>query len=196
MFQPPFFPGSAPVASRLFERLVSPLPRPLRIINVGGTSEFWEQHGWAGRDDIQITLVNLQAQPARFANIAPHVASATDLRMFPDRSFDIAHSNSVIEHLFRFEDQRRMANELRRVAHLLAADAKLLVPDRTPFSVRGLAVVAYPLARRHPAQADLRLARPDAGRCESHSAGDGNSATAEAGTSHCFPVGASFPNAF
>ena len=37
---------------RLFEQLVERLPRPLRIIDVGGTNEFWEQRGWAGRDDV------------------------------------------------------------------------------------------------------------------------------------------------
>ena len=32
-----------------------------------------------------------------------------------DRSFDICYSNSVIEHLFEFEQQKRFADELRRV---------------------------------------------------------------------------------
>jgi Methyltransferase domain len=88
----------------------------LRIIDVGGTNEFWEQRGWAGRDDVQITLVNLKALDRRHPNIIPTAGNATDLSEHDDDSFDIAFSNSVIEHLFTFENQVRMATEFRRVA--------------------------------------------------------------------------------
>jgi hypothetical protein len=100
---------------RLFEQLVAPLPRPLRIIDVGGTNEFWEQRGWAGREDVSITLVNLEAPEQRHENIVPTAGDATDLAEHADNSFDVAFSNSVIEHLFTFENQSRMANEIRRV---------------------------------------------------------------------------------
>jgi hypothetical protein len=101
---------------RLFEELTGRLPRPLSIIDIGGTTEFWEQRGWANRDDVSITLVNLGEQEQRYANITPTVGDATDLGEHPDDSFDIAFSNSVIEHLFTFEAQSRMAAEVRRVA--------------------------------------------------------------------------------
>src|SRR5688500_5460421 len=99
-----------------FERFAESLPRPLRIIDVGGTNEFWEQRGWAGRDDVQITLVNLEAADRRHANIDPTAGDACDLSEHADGSFDIAFSNSVIEHLFTFENQSKMASEIRRVA--------------------------------------------------------------------------------
>src|SRR3954466_5437741 len=51
----------------LFERLAASFDRPLRVIDVGGTNEYWEQRGWAGREDVQITLVNLEAEPVKFA---------------------------------------------------------------------------------------------------------------------------------
>ena len=101
----------------LFEQFVAPLPRPLRVIDVGGTNEFWEQRGWAGRDDVSITLVNLQAAERRHANIHPLAGNATDLADHADKSYDIAFSNSVIEHLFTIENQERMARETQRVAH-------------------------------------------------------------------------------
>src|SRR3954447_23548532 len=100
----------------LFERFAAGLDRPLRIIDVGGTNEFWEQRGWAGRDDVEVTLVNLEAGERRHANIVPTAGNATDLSEHDDGTFDIAFSNSVIEHLFTFENQARMAREVQRVA--------------------------------------------------------------------------------
>ena len=101
---------------RLFEQLVEPLPRPLRIIDVGGTNGYWEQRGWAGRDDVSITLVNLEAEERRHENIHPTAGDATDLADHADDTFDIAFSNSVIEHLFTLENQQSMAREMQRVA--------------------------------------------------------------------------------
>jgi len=100
----------------MFEQLVALMPRPLSIIDLGGTNEFWEQRGWAGRDDLSITIVNLEAQPRRYDNIHPTVGDATSLAEYADGAFDIAFSNSVIEHLFTFESQAAMAREVQRVA--------------------------------------------------------------------------------
>ena len=101
---------------RLFDQLVGGMPRPLRIIDIGGTTRYWEQRGWAGRDDVTITLVNLEAEPQRYENILSTAGDATNLSEHADDAFDIAFSNSVIEHLFTLEAQRRMADEIRRVA--------------------------------------------------------------------------------
>jgi Methyltransferase domain len=100
---------------RQFESLVASLPRPLRILDVGGTNDFWEKRGWVGRADIQIFSVNLYPEKQRHENIIPLAGDATDLTQFGDGSFDIAFSNSVIEHLFTFDNQRRMAKEIQRV---------------------------------------------------------------------------------
>jgi hypothetical protein len=99
-----------------FDRLASLLPRPLRVIDIGGTNDFWEQRGWAGRDDVSITLVNLAPQERRHANVKPVTGDATSLADHADKSYDIAFSNSVIEHLFTLRNQLAMANEVRRVA--------------------------------------------------------------------------------
>jgi hypothetical protein len=100
---------------RQFEALVAPLPRPLRILDLGGENAFWENRGWAGRPDIQIFSLNLVPEEQRHENIKPIAGDATSLAQFGDGSFDVAFSNSVIEHLFTFENQRRMASEIRRV---------------------------------------------------------------------------------
>jgi hypothetical protein len=99
----------------LFERLVEPMPRPLRILDIGGTNEFWEQRGWADRDDVEIVTANLEAEEQLHENIHPVVADATDLSRYDDASFDITFSNSVIEHLFMYDAQAAMAREVQRV---------------------------------------------------------------------------------
>jgi hypothetical protein len=98
-----------------FEALVATLPRPLKILDVGGTNQFWENRGWADRQDVQIFSLNLVAEEKRHENITPLAGDATDLSHFADGSFEVGFSNSVIEHLFTFEQQSRMASEIRRV---------------------------------------------------------------------------------
>jgi hypothetical protein len=100
---------------RRFEVLASRLPRPLRILDVGGTDEFWENRGWAEQTDVQICSLNLTATERKHANIHPVAGDATNMQEFSNGSFDVVFSNSVIEHLFSFENQRRMASEVQRV---------------------------------------------------------------------------------
>jgi SAM-dependent methyltransferase len=97
-----------------FEQLTAQLPRPLSILDVGGTNAYWAQRGWTDRGDVTITTVNLVAQEREHENVTPMQADATALP-FEDGSFDLVFSNSVIEHLFTLENQRRMAHEVRRV---------------------------------------------------------------------------------
>lgn len=103
-----------------FARLVDSHParreRPLRILDIGGTNSFWEQRGWTERGDVEIVLVNIEAEPQVHANVEPRRGDATDLHEFPDGAFDVVFSNSVIEHLETFERQAAMAREVQRLA--------------------------------------------------------------------------------
>jgi hypothetical protein len=103
-----------------FERLVDELKRgrskPVRILDIGGTNAFWQNRGWADRDDVHVVLVNLEAEAPAHANIDPQAGDATNLSQFASGSFDIVFSNSVIEHLETFERQAAMAAEVRRLA--------------------------------------------------------------------------------
>jgi hypothetical protein len=101
---------------RRFQELAGLLPRPLRIIDIGGTNGFWEMCGWAGVDDVQITAFNLAPEERKHENIEVLAGDATNLSEVDDRSYDIAFSNSVIEHLFTWENQVAMAREMMRVA--------------------------------------------------------------------------------
>jgi hypothetical protein len=101
---------------KAFADLVDRVPhRPVRILDVGGTTEFWRNRGWLMRDDIELVLLNLEAEPTAVGNIESVVGDATNVP-YADNSFDIAFSNSTIEHLFTLDAQRAMARELRRVA--------------------------------------------------------------------------------
>jgi hypothetical protein len=105
-----------------FARLVDELShedgRPVRILDIGGTNAFWEQRGWAGRESVELVLVNLEPEPSVHSNIETRVGDATNLSEFPDGAFDVVFSNSVIEHLGNFERQAAMAAEVRRLAPL------------------------------------------------------------------------------
>ncbi len=104
--------------AEVFLRLVEGLPRPVRILDVGGTSAYWEKRGLAGDDRFRITTLNLQAEASRFGNIESVAGDATDLGEHAG-NYDVAFSNSVIEHLGTFDRQRQMADAMRGVAPAL-----------------------------------------------------------------------------
>jgi Methyltransferase domain len=100
---------------RQFEQWIAPLPRPLQILDLGGTNAYWERNGWASRADTHIVTLNPEAEEHRYQNIEPLVGDAMNLERFGDQSFDVVFSNSVIEHLFTFENQRHWASEVQRI---------------------------------------------------------------------------------
>jgi hypothetical protein len=99
-----------------FLSLLNTVPRPARILDVGGTQEFWEMMGAEAVGDAHVTLLNLTADPVsrpRFASVA---GDGRDMSRYADSQFDVVFSNSVIEHLGPdFADQKRMAEEITRV---------------------------------------------------------------------------------
>lgn len=100
----------------LFTQLLGGLPRPLRIVDVGGTENYWEQMGFAHEKGVSIVLVNLREHKVRHGNMQSIADDARILKGVDDNSFHIAFSNSVIEHVGNFADQQRMVNAMRRVA--------------------------------------------------------------------------------
>jgi hypothetical protein len=98
----------------LFRSLLDRLPRPVRLLDVGGTQFFWEMMGFRGGDGLEITMLNLMPSWTR-PGFRSLVGDARDMRQFADQEFDIVFSNSVIEHVGEPEAQRRMASEIKRV---------------------------------------------------------------------------------
>lgn len=98
---------------RLFLSKIASLPKPISILDIGGTLAFWENMGFS-EEGVTITLLNLSEQPITQPGFESVVGDATQLP-YPDQSFDMVFSNSVIEHLYTKEQQQRMATEVQRV---------------------------------------------------------------------------------
>jgi hypothetical protein len=150
---------------RQFAELFDLVPST-RVIDVGG-----DEHNWlllAPAPDV--LLVNLRSPSGqRFATASGdgrHLA-------YGDRSFDIAYSNSVIEHVGSEADQRAFADEIRRVGtryyvqtpnrwflvepHLIAIGLHLLPPAVARRLVRWLSVWGW-VDQPDQAQIDALLA--------------------------------------
>ncbi len=98
-----------------FESLLAPLPRPVHILDLGGTLTFWETMGIDEQAGLEVVLLNLTTTPVDRPHFRSVVGDARAMPEFADQAFDVIFSNSVIEHVGSFEDQRRMAREVQRV---------------------------------------------------------------------------------
>ncbi len=100
--------------------LANELGRPLSIIDVGGRRDYWDNVGFNGID--RITLINNDPaelnRPSEQGELFEDVVGdARALTAISDNSYDFYHSNSVIEHVGKWEDMAAMAREAVRVAH-------------------------------------------------------------------------------
>lgn len=86
-----------------FLSLAARLDKPATILDIGGAER-----------GIHVTLLNLSEQSLSSPNFTSVKGDARGLQ-FPDASFDVVFSNSIIEPVGDFEDQRKMAEEVRRV---------------------------------------------------------------------------------
>jgi hypothetical protein len=83
-----------------------------RIIDIGGYEQIWEGSGL----EKQVTLLNLkfpEKKNSKFNNVE---GDACNMKMIADKSFDVAFSNSVIEHVGNFQRQKDFASEVIRVS--------------------------------------------------------------------------------
>jgi hypothetical protein len=82
-----------------------------RIIDIGGTEYNWTLIP----EEPAVTMINILGDPWEKGRFRMENGDGCALR-FKDASFDIAYSNSVIEHLGSWENQQRFAAEVSRIA--------------------------------------------------------------------------------
>jgi hypothetical protein len=105
---------------RIFRRIVDDVIREnqqCRILDIGGTPSYWETFA-ASLDwkRVHVTTTNLTVLKTTRPEIKSLAIDARDMKEFGDLSFDIVHSNSVIEHVGRWNEMALMASEVRRLA--------------------------------------------------------------------------------
>jgi Methyltransferase domain len=100
-----------------FYNLLTPSPST-RLLDIGGASYTWCDESTASTS-FSVTLLNTYDYgPSEGGRFTATKGDATRLP-FEDKSYDIAFSNSVIEHVGTWQEQQAFASEARRVAHRL-----------------------------------------------------------------------------
>lgn len=94
----------------------------LKILDVGGTAEYWQLLSPDLLPKLHFTLINLASWPG-MADGGPEglqfearIGDACSMPEFTDGQFDICHSNSVIEHVGNLQAMARFAAETTRVS--------------------------------------------------------------------------------
>ncbi len=95
-------------------QLLTALPPSYELLDVGGTLEFWQQVKFSPADG-KIVLYNVKEIGVTETGIINMVGDARNMHEFPDKRFDVVFSNSVIEHVGTYQQQRQMAHEIQRV---------------------------------------------------------------------------------
>lgn len=92
----------------------------VKVIDVGGTRAYWNAlpPGTLSDNGVHVTVVNLPGEPHpedddHFAYVE---GNGCDLDWVQDKQFDLAHANSVLEHVGQWSQMRDLASEVSRVA--------------------------------------------------------------------------------
>jgi hypothetical protein len=96
----------------LFLELLETIPRPVSLLDVGGTPSYWKHMGFTDAG-VAITILNISPQPDPTSRQIQ--GDARTMTQFSDNEFDVVYSNSVIEHVGTRKDQQAAADEIRRV---------------------------------------------------------------------------------
>ncbi len=98
-----------------FLKFIEPLPKPVKILDVGGTQSFWEQMKLTSPREVDITILNINLIRTTLPNFKMVAGDAREMKMFSDKGFEIVFSNSFLEHIGDFEEQKKSAIEMMRV---------------------------------------------------------------------------------
>lgn len=142
----------------LFRSYLNSMPRPVKILDIGGTLNFWDMMEYDDEEGVEIWLLNVTSKPVISPMFKSITGDARDLSRFKDNSFDIVFSNSVIEHVGDVNDQKRMAEEVKRVGksyyvqtpnRFFPIEPHFLFPffQFLPLSLRYYLITHFPVAR-------------------------------------------------
>lgn len=98
-----------------FLQFISDLPRPVRIIDIGGLEEYYTALGFTDPAQVHVTLLNRRAIDPHYPNFSSIAGDGRDMREIPAGAYDVAFSNSTIEHVGGLREQKRFAQEVMRV---------------------------------------------------------------------------------
>lgn len=118
------------IGSKLRAKRIKPLLEIIRcihnkkgrvnLLDIGGTQLYWTilPEGFLEKYNVWLTLVNTSNEDRPYQNerFSFIIADGCDLSLFNDGLFDIAHSNSVIEHVGSWRRKVSFANEIQRVS--------------------------------------------------------------------------------
>lgn len=100
---------------QFFDQISAGGTQSVKILDIGGTEDYWKSMGFELNDKTEIVLLNLYEKEVSHPGFKSIKGDACNLEGIADKSFDLVFSNSVIEHLFTKENQIKMANEIQRV---------------------------------------------------------------------------------
>jgi hypothetical protein len=100
----------------LFDKFCSELGMNLKVADIGGTFYHWKDQEALLRK-IELTLINISDEAEELpSNVTFVKADARALDSIAEAEFDVAYSNSVIEHFSTFDEQKLVAGNIMRIA--------------------------------------------------------------------------------
>lgn len=94
----------------------------IRILDAGGRPEYWNRLSPESAARTEIVILNYSSELIDYSQSVPDylryenvVGDACNMPQFADSSFDLVHSNSVIEHVGSYANMLAFASEVRRV---------------------------------------------------------------------------------
>lgn len=105
-----------------FRSLLESVPRPFRILDVGGTEQYWGQMGFADEAGVEVVILNIdpveltqKSGETGRTRFSYQQGDGRAMPQFSNGEFEVVFSNSVIEHVGTRDDRTRFMNEVARV---------------------------------------------------------------------------------
>ncbi|MDQ3020004.1 MAG: class I SAM-dependent methyltransferase [Bacteroidota bacterium] len=99
-----------------FLKFCDHLKKPVTILDLGGSDYHWRNSNFRNNKDYHIMIVNNEVPDIKnFRNICFIKKDVRDLEFFDDKEYDLVYSNSLLEHLNKFEEQKNLAEEIKRI---------------------------------------------------------------------------------